>query len=210
MSYPKPITTSYQNLGGINEKGSKYITGVMEFLNLVNFDLETPGALSKRPGFTQFLFSGTSGAINNIWEYQRLNGFSQIVVSANTGVFSVTTGRTLSPFVTGFSVSSYMDMRTFTDTLWMVNGQTMLKYQGGSFLSSLGIPQPGSPFDGFFSGGNSTSGQSTGVFLHPRYLACGIDWTGEFGPLNRQSMLAFDRDTVGGASFLVIDRKSVV
>ena len=204
MSYPKPITTNYQNLGGMNEKGSRYITGVMEFLNLDHFDLETPGAISKAPGFTQFLVAGTSGTVNNIWEYQKTNGFSQVIVSANTGIFAITAGRTLSPLVTGFSTSSYVDMRTFVNTLWMVNGQTQIKYQGGSLISSFGIPQPTSGFGtGFIQPGYSAYGTSSGAFISPQYVAAGIDWTGEFGPINRFSALGV-LSLSGGFSTIVL------
>lgn len=190
----KLVIMHYDNLGGMNEKASRYLTGLQQFINLVNFDLESPGAISKRPGSTQYLFAGTSGVVNNIYEYQKTNGFSQVIVAANTGIYSVTDGRTLSPIITGFSQGNYVDMQTFLDTVWMVNGQTMMKYNGASVFA-IGIPAAGS-----FTPGSSKIGQSTGVLLQSRYLLGYVNTNGFYGPVSRANMFAFDNEFYGGAS----------
>lgn len=200
MSGQEKIPTShYENLGGMNEKTSKYVTGMMEFLQLINYDLNTPGAISKRPGSTQFLFAGTSGAITNMYEFQRLNGFSQVIASANTGIYAVTAGRTLSPLMTGFSNGSYCDMQTFTDWMWAANGQTFLKYNG-SYIQPFGVP-----INGVFVGA-SGPGASSGYFLAPRYLLGYVNSRGFYSQVNRSvGMLLFDRIASGGASRITFD-----
>jgi hypothetical protein len=184
MSYPKTPTAHYDNLGGINEKASKYQTGLMEFLDLVNFDLNVPGALSKRPGSTQFLFAGTTGQITNIHEFKRLSGFSQIVLSANTGLYAVTAGRTLSAIKTGLTNNVPCDMKTFVDWLWIANGQTYLKYNGATALA-VGL-EAGGRFGGF-----STIGTSSGFFITTRYVWGYVNSRGFYGPANFASMIAF-------------------
>ncbi len=66
MPDPKNKTESYQNLQGLNQKVSKYITGETEFINLQNLDARIPGALTSGPGTTQWLNPGVTGIITGI------------------------------------------------------------------------------------------------------------------------------------------------
>lgn len=52
--YQKLKTENYEMLGGINTKASAYLNGTNEFRNLVNLNFATPGALTKRPGTTEY------------------------------------------------------------------------------------------------------------------------------------------------------------
>lgn len=76
---------SYQNFGGINSKVSPYQTGPQEFLDLTNFDFQTPGSLSQRWGSTQAV-SGASlfGRVHTLFEFSKLNGASYLM-AAHTG-----------------------------------------------------------------------------------------------------------------------------
>lgn len=95
MSQEKRKSENYTNLGGINTKASQYITGPTEFLNLVNVDFQTPGSLTKRWGSSQYIGPtfGSSFPIQSLFEYERLDGFSQIIFSHTGGLwFGSTTG----------------------------------------------------------------------------------------------------------------------
>lgn len=85
MAYEKRKEEEYSNIGGINGKASVYVTGEREVLDLVNYDLSTPGAWTKRWGMTSALVAGntvTVGASN------RLNFGAQAIISAfGTSVF---------------------------------------------------------------------------------------------------------------------------
>jgi hypothetical protein len=198
LSQEKIPTRHYENLGGINEKASKYQTGLMEFLNLVNYDLNTPGAISKRPGSTQFMVSGVSGTVTGIHEFQRLGGFSQVVLSAGTGLYSVTAGRTASPIQTGRADNGRTDFQTFVDWMWLANGQTFLKYDGAN-LQPFGVN-----VNFAFFGGNSTSGSSSGVFLAPRYMIGFVNSRGFYSQVSRQNITLFDRISQGGCSSVTL------
>lgn len=88
MSNDKRVSESYQNLGGINVKSSPYITGPQQYLNLVNFDFQTPGSLTKRWGSTQYLTQSYTGAIQSLIEYNKLDGSSSIVFSVSGGIWA--------------------------------------------------------------------------------------------------------------------------
>lgn len=93
MSNPKIKNEDYQNLGGINSKNSPYITGPMEFLDLVNLDFQTPGSLSQRWGSTQYIGQTYPGPIHSIFEFSKLDGSSYVIQSFSGGIFyGATTG----------------------------------------------------------------------------------------------------------------------
>lgn len=140
----KPTINSYGMLGGINQKASEYSVGLVQFLNLRNLDFDVPNALSKRPGSTQAISANTSGPLNSVFEYQRLDGASWVVTGSDTAMFyRVSGGLTLlSPSWTNGQPT---DMLTFVNRLWMANGQ---KYEGwngvgatnGATASPVGLP----------------------------------------------------------------------
>lgn len=59
MAYQKLKQEQYTNVGGINTKASVYITGEKQVLDLVNYDLQSPGAWSQRMGMTTALAGNT-------------------------------------------------------------------------------------------------------------------------------------------------------
>lgn len=88
MAHEKMKSESFQNLQGINVKASPYLTGPQEYLNLVNFDFQTPGSLTKRWGSTQYMTQGYTGQIQSVVEYNKLNGSSSIVFSVSGGLWA--------------------------------------------------------------------------------------------------------------------------
>lgn len=93
MSNQKIKSENYQEFGGINSKVSPYVTGPMEFLDLVNLDFQTPGSLSQRWGSTQYIGQTYAGPIRSLFEYSKLDGSSYVVQSFSGGIFyGATTG----------------------------------------------------------------------------------------------------------------------
>lgn len=80
----------YQNMGGINSKVSPYLNGPHEFLDLINFDFQTPGSLTQRWGTTQYT-SGASffGTITGLYEYGKLDGSSNIIATHTGAIWSI-------------------------------------------------------------------------------------------------------------------------
>lgn len=81
MAYAKRKSESYTNLNGINAKASVYITGESEVLDLQNYDFSTPGAWTKRPGYTQALSGNTfvPGAYSGTSLVQAASLLSQMI-----------------------------------------------------------------------------------------------------------------------------------
>lgn len=203
MSYQKIPSERYENLGGINENASKYLTGLMEFLNLVNFDFSTPGALTKRPGSTQYAASGTSGTINAMEELRRLNGASKVVFSTPTGIFGLQLGSTPLPLTPTFIASRPADMEMFVDWLWIAGGIGLgeagaVKYDGAT-LFAMGLPTPGKDL-GLL--GASVHGQSTGYFLATEYVFGFVNSRGYRGPVGVNRSV--NQVSVGGVSSITI------
>ena len=80
MANPSFKNENYVNFGGINTKYSLYLTAQMEFLNIINYDFQTIGALSQRWGSQQYLGQTFTGQINSLFEFARLDGTSMLVV----------------------------------------------------------------------------------------------------------------------------------
>lgn len=119
MSNQKVKSENYQNFGGINSKQSPYSTGVMEFLDLVNLDFQTPGSLSQRWGSTQYIGQTYPGPVNSLFEFSRLNGSSWIVQSFSGGIFyGATTGNAqgLSFTIEGVTLSAFSFVSGFART----------------------------------------------------------------------------------------------
>ncbi len=93
MSNEKLKSENYALLGGINAKASPYVTGPMEFLDLVNLDFQQPGSLSERWGSTMYVGQTFPGQINSLFEFNLLSGSSYLVSSYSGGIhFGATTG----------------------------------------------------------------------------------------------------------------------
>ena len=138
----KPVSTMYRNMGGVNEKSSEYSLEKTQFLRLSNFDFDVPNALSKRPGSTQAITSGTSGPITSLFEYQRLDGLSAVVAGSDTAMFYIASaGLTLMD--TGWTSGQPTDMLTFVNKLWLANGQNFKSWSGpGLNPAPVGLPCP--------------------------------------------------------------------
>lgn len=155
MADNKPTTNYYQNLGGVNLKASKYEMSTAQFLNLRNFDFDTPNALSKRPGSTQAITAGTSGPISSIFEFSKLNGASYVIVGSDTAMFYIAGGG-LTLLSAGWNNGQPTDMLTFVDKLWMANGQHFEWWSGGAVTSlPAGLPVQLLPI--FYGGGTNTA-----------------------------------------------------
>lgn len=93
MSNQKLKNENYSQLGGINSKVSQYQNSPFEFLDIKNFDFQTPGALTSRWGSTQYVSQGFSSPITSIYEFIQLNGSSYVVVGASGAQwYGATTG----------------------------------------------------------------------------------------------------------------------
>lgn len=102
-----------------------------------------PGALTKRPGTTLYLGSTVSGRITSGTQFERLNGASYVVVSANTNAYTVT--NTFTPFATGLLNGGILDYSAFVDRLFFANGQDFLKFDGSNVFK-IGLPSGASGF----------------------------------------------------------------
>lgn len=129
MPYPIIKEESYANFQGINNKASRKITGKNQVLELSNFDLQTIGALSKRPGTTMLIGQTLTGRIGAFYEYDKLNGASYLIVSANTNAY-VRNGGAWNTIRAGQTDSGIYDFVTFVDYLFATNGSEIWKYQG--------------------------------------------------------------------------------
>lgn len=149
----------YANFGGVNEKSSTYSTQNSQALNLRNLDFFVPNAWSKTPGSTQAIFSGTSGPILSLFEYEKLNGESFLITGTDTALFTKTAGNTLSVLSAGWSNGQPQDMLTFVNKAWIASGQKMESFDG---TSTLPFGLPCSP--GFSSGLQNNTISSFNVF----------------------------------------------
>lgn len=131
MPQQKFKSDNFANLGGENTKVSKYIMGEGEFLKVRNLDFSVPGSLSKRPGTTLITSATLTGRVTSLYEFERLSGFSQQIVAANTNLYRVN-GTAYTPIVTGLADSALFDFVTFVDRMFFANGDTFSKYDGSS------------------------------------------------------------------------------
>lgn len=129
--YPKQKSENYANLGGINTKVSPYQTGPQEFLDLSNFDFTRPGSLTKSPGTTQFVSATLAGRVGGLYEFEKLSGFSQVVVSANTNIYFIN-GNIFTAFKSGLLNNGIFSFSTFVDRLFSANGTDFFKYDGSA------------------------------------------------------------------------------
>ena len=139
MANEKRRQTNYRLSGGVNEKASKYTVGEAQVAGLKNMDFNIPNALNKRPGSTQMVTTGTSGAIRSIFEFQKLAGASFLFVGSNNelNIRNGTTG--FSSVSSGWSNGQAEDYVAFVDRAWVANGDKMVSYNGTSLLP-YGLP----------------------------------------------------------------------
>lgn len=109
MSNPKFKVENYTNLGGINSKYSPHLTSPLEFLDIKNFDFQTPGSLTQRWGSTQYIGQTFVGKILTLSEYEKLSGASMIIVGATGGLWYGSTSTQL----TGLSLTNLSTSLSF-------------------------------------------------------------------------------------------------
>lgn len=121
-----------------------------------------PGALSKRPGTANYVGATVSGEITGAWPFERLNGASYLVVTANTNAYTVT--NSFNAFNTGLKNNAIFDFVTFVDRLFACNGHDYFKYDGSN-VAPFSLP---AGYSGWgvtaIPGGSLTTG-GTGTFL---------------------------------------------
>lgn len=143
MADKKPTSTSYNNIGGVNQKASDHTTGPYQFLDLRNVDFDVPNALQKRPGQSLVTATGTSGPISSLYEFIKLNGASYVVAGSDTAMFYLA-ANAYTLLSAGWTNGQPTDMLTFVDRLWMANGQLAKSWSGNTLLP-YGLPIPPAP-----------------------------------------------------------------
>lgn len=166
MPYKKLKSENYQNFGGINSKYSSYNTGPMEFLELTNLDFQTPGALTGRWGSTQYIGQTFPGQINSLFEFSRLDGSSQVVISYSGGIFAGAT--------TGNSQGLSMAALGATTTAWgAVNLLGIFppvpSGSNSAYMYSIGAYYLGETTNLIYGQGNGVAipGQGNTFFINP-------------------------------------------
>lgn len=160
MAHPKLKSENYQNFGGINSKSSPYVTGHMQFLNLINFDFQTPGSLTSRWGSTQYMGQTFPGQINSLFEYAQLSGASYVVTSYSGGIYyGATTGQ--------FQGMSLTNVGATTGVTISILGTSLNTGPRYLFYNSSGVVNQGTA--GVFYQGdiNNPAYSSVGIWQNP-------------------------------------------
>jgi hypothetical protein len=196
MADGKIKTESYQLMGGINSKASPYVNGPMEFRDISNMNFASPGALSKRPGTTLYSGATVNGAILSGYEFERLNGSSYIIATANTSAYTVTNSG-YNAFKTGLLNNGVFSFVTFVDRLFACNGKDFFKYDGSSvenYSLPAGITGWGATA---FIGGSIVTGL-TGTFVTSWGF---VNDRGFFGPVAPGVTVTLDGVTFNAISY---------
>ncbi len=141
--YEKNKDENYNNLKGINEKVSDYLTTEGEFLDLRNYAFERPGALVSRPGtfdFASLPLASYAVASAGLFEYIKSSGFSLLISDIGDKLYSgynVQVGQSLTPNAT---TSYNIDFNINNDFLFFSNGYTYQRFDG-SFSVRYGVPK---------------------------------------------------------------------
>lgn len=151
MPYEKQKSESFEGFGGINTKVSNYITGLHECLDLQNFDFSRPGAWSQRWGstlyFGQTLTTQSDGggntfrpSIRGIFEYENLNGQSQVIVNTTDAIYygtgtSLTMGFSYQAVqnLIGVNLAPLTSYSMLNNTLFVFQNFSSLKFDGSTF-----------------------------------------------------------------------------
>lgn len=158
MPHSKQKSENYQNLGGMNVKASPYITGPFQFLDITNMDFQTPGALTKRWGTTQYIGYRSSVPIHGIGEFIQIDGSSFILFAGGTGLYKVDGSsytRIFTDYAVGwsdgapiffegftatFKADSPWDFSIYNNQLYGANGQNIFRFDGLG-VYSFGVPK---------------------------------------------------------------------
>jgi hypothetical protein len=181
MPYEKLKSEHYANIGGINAKASKKLTGINEVLNLENLDFSMTGSFTKRPGSTQMNGATLTGTITGFYEYTKLEGASFLIVTANTAAYAAS-GNVFFPIAANFVNPSFFSFITFVDLLFMSDGNNLVKFDGtNSYYYSL---PPGVGLTGIASGTSSAAAPgNTGLIQFAYGYLNSAGYYGPIGPI---------------------------
>lgn len=121
----------------MNSKVSPYHQAETEFRDILNLNFATYGDLCKRQGTTLYVGATVTGRVTGLVEYQRLNGASYVVATANTTAYTVS--GSFSPFKTGLLNNALFTFVTLVDRLFACNGQDYFRFDG-SASSAYSLP----------------------------------------------------------------------
>ena len=179
MSNEKVKNENYQFAGGINTKVSKYLNAENELLDLTNMNFVTAGALTKRPGTSLFLGASVAGRIGGLFEFERLNGQSYVVATANTNAYSIQSGA-FNSFRSGLKDNGIFSFIPFVDRLFMGNGQDFFKFNGtntSNYSLPAGVSGAGFGITGIYSASGGLSGTVVAGYGY-------VNDAGYFGPVS--------------------------
>ena len=166
MAYQKSKIEKYNNVGGINEKASRYITDPNQFLDIRNYGFERPGALVSRPGTADFASLSSATYLTNpkgMFQYRRDSGASQVVFDVGNLLYDLNGPTSIGTSLTPNATTGYnIDYAVASNVLFFANGYTFQRYDG-SYSCYYNIPQQRT----FIIGGGVTFNQSL------------ISWSGE-------------------------------
>ena len=163
MSYPILKNEIYSLLGGINSKVSEYKNEITEFRDLTNVHFSTPFSLTKRPGTESYLGATVTGRITGGVEYQKLNGASFLVVTANTNAYTVSTTN-FSSIKSGLTSGAITDFVVFVDRLFVGNGAQFFVFDGSN-TTNFSMPQGYTGWSVAQAAGGSLSAGVTAAFI---------------------------------------------
>ena len=191
MAYPKYKNENYTNFGGINTKASPYANQRTEFRNIENMNFQLIGSLSQRRGTTLFTSASVAGRINGIYEFQRLNGASYVVVEANTNLYSVNSVAFTS--IRTNVADQLCDFTAFVDRLYIANGKDFLRFDGNNAVNAM-LPEPPA-----FSVTGAVGGGLSGVYT----ISYGyINDIGTLGPVTNGVTISLNGATFGSITVL--------
>jgi hypothetical protein len=124
MAYEKIKSETYSQLGGINVKASAYVNTIQEMRDITNLNFFVPGSLTKRPGTTAALSATVIGRITGLYEFQKLNGASYLIATANTNAYVVT--NSFSTFRTSLSNGNIFDFVRPTFSVLFFNSRLFI------------------------------------------------------------------------------------
>jgi hypothetical protein len=139
-----------------------YDNGPREFRSIVNMNFLIQGALSQRPGSALYTGATIIGQLTGGVEFERLNGASYIVVTANTNAYTATAAG-FNAFKTGLLNNALCDFTTLVDRLFAANGNDFFKFDGSN-TSNYSLPYGITTFGVTQAVGGSLTPGVTGVF----------------------------------------------
>lgn len=172
MPYEEVKSERYSNLGGLNTKVSRYLSGQQEVIRLVNYDYSTPGSFTKRPDTATFLGASFGPRIRGLFEFTKTSGESWMLIQSTTNLFSFGVS---GPYQLGGNAlagtTGRMDVVNYANWAWITNqwnvnytGMAFYRFNGNVLVDAQPLPPPYSVPDNFYSVFATTSGSSPILF----------------------------------------------